>query len=143
MSKKVVRIRILVCGIAATLFVTSSPVLSASDNSRPLRNSPPYALKTGDEFQSRAYILLAGRGHGNPTVTDHRSSGSDGRTYTFSQGGGMNQTPVVSKGNGEGGVWVTPSGSQGSSGGRGGTYDGGGGTYHGGGISTVRDHRHP
>jgi hypothetical protein len=141
MSKNILPIGILMCGIAANLFLTAGPALRASDDLRPLGNSSPYELQTGGEFQSRAYILLAGRGHGgNPIVRDHRSSGSDGGTYTFGQGGGMKQTPIVSKGNGEGGVWVTPSGSQGSSSNQGSTYGSGGPN---GGGPKVRDHRHP
>jgi hypothetical protein len=141
MNKKVLRIGILICGIAATVFLASGPARSTSDNSQHLRISSQHAAQTAAAFQSRAYILLAGRGyHGNPIVRDHRSSGSDSGAYTFGQGGGMKQTPVVSKGNGEGGVWVTPSGSQGSSGNQGSTYSSGG-PYGGG--STVRDHRHP
>jgi hypothetical protein len=141
MGKKVLRLGILICGIAATFFLTSGPALSASDHLRPLRNSSQYTLQSGAELQSRGYILLAGRGHsGNPIVRDHRSSGSDDGTYTFGQGGGIKQAPVGSKGSGEGGVWITPSGSQGSSGSQGWTYGSGGPN---GGGPTVRDHRHP
>ncbi len=139
MTKRVLRMEILICGIVATLFLTSGPALSTSDDAQPLRNLSRYTLLTGAEFQSQAYILLAGRGsRGNPIVRDHRSSGSDSGTYTFPQGGGIQKAPVVSKGNGEGGVWVTPSRSQGSSSNQGTTYKSGGPF---GGGSTVRDHR--
>jgi hypothetical protein len=134
MRKKALRLGILICGIVATLSLTSQPALSTSDDSHVLKKSPLHVWQTGSASHGQAYILLAGGGHGGSSmVRDHRSSGSDGGTYTFSQGGGIKHSPIVSNGDGEGGVSITPNGNQGS------TYGSGGPN---GGGPTVRDHRH-
>jgi hypothetical protein len=110
MIKKILTTGILICGIVAAVFLTSGPVLSTFDDLQSLENSSRYASNTRAGFQSQPYILLVGRGS-TPAVRDHRSGTQNGGTYVYGPGhGGIQQTPV-SKGQGEGGVWVAPSGN--------------------------------